>query len=140
MKKYALGYYSSSFDELSVLRKDSNRDILAALRKEYPRALTAREISRKTSHSVKTIYSQINELYESGFVATPEKDEKRNKGRKRKLDLGRADRFVIEERSPLLESSFNVPLAPGGIQQPNGFKNAFHNLIDANPELNQLYE
>ena len=68
MKRYVAGYYAVDTDDLEVLSKDSNREIVKALRAAYPGGLDASEIHKKTGLSLPAVHAQLKELRENRFV------------------------------------------------------------------------
>jgi hypothetical protein len=68
MKQYILGYYCRDVRDLNTVNKNSNREILDALRQAYPSGLTANQLVEKTGLPIKTIYSQRGELSRESFI------------------------------------------------------------------------
>jgi hypothetical protein len=139
MKSYIDGWYCASPLDLSVLNKQSNAQILSVLLEAYPSGLTAHEIAEKTGLPLKTVYSQVGELYREYYVLDDKDIKKVNtRGRPRshvtQRDESQRHRsaLYIENANSLFdiyEGKKSTPLPPGNVSYPDEFTNAWHNVV-----------
>lgn len=138
MNRYIIGYYCREEGSLQTLNKASNREIIRALRKEYPKALTAQQIAEKTNRPENTVYAQLNELYDAGFIEILDKERKRGRPSAHE-NHSRADKYVIENlpRNLWLRTPIDYEPAAGVVDYPDGFLDAYHEVVD-DKEIEEL--
>jgi hypothetical protein len=145
MKKYIAGYYCSNDSELGVIGKESSRAILNTLRQHYPLGLNAYEIEEKTRLPLKTVYPSLKELHRELFIReVPKQPNKPGRPITKDSRGIESDRyrssFVVEDMSRIYEhvvspeTTFNYPLAPGNVDYPNGFLDAWHASVEKKEE------
>lgn len=133
------GWYCPHGLDLSILNKETNEMILTALRDAYPKGLTAHEIAEQTELPLKTIYSQLTQLYREYYIYS-EKDIIRPKGRGRPpthvVYNGGSNRrrevMYIENANDLFDiydGKKSTPLPPGNVELPDDLKDTLNKVV-----------
>lgn len=136
MERYIEGYYCRDHRDLRIIDKESNRLILDALRKAYPDALDAFEISEKTGLPTKTVYSQLAELYREYYTAEiGNKTQPIPRGRPslKNNSVRNRNRVMIEEVDEMFDpydgrGSGEIPLPPGKVQFSGQFLHLWNQM------------
>jgi hypothetical protein len=139
MKQYIVGHYCANDTQLGVISKQSNRRILEALRDAFPSGLNAHGIVEKTGLPLKTVYASLKELNRELFVDELGKQRK-IRGRPlirevQGLNNGGGEihrsQYVIEDRGRTydMQNEDNYAMAPGNVDYPPDFVNAWHTIV-----------
>lgn len=133
MREYISGYYCRNEMDLQILNKDTNRDILNALLTAHPSDLSIPDVAQKTRLPIKTVYSQMRELYQQYFTAEiRNKNQPKPRGRP-PVKLNKARRPQRERNEVFLENSTSIfdpfdgkgngetPLPPGHVEYSKDF-------------------
>ncbi len=145
MKQYIRGYYGRDDGDLHILNKDTNKDILEALRDSYPLGLTAEKLRKKTGLPRNTVYAQVKELTRERFIIEIDnKKQPKPRGRPsaKKTDNTTArhqGEVIIEDSSGVFdiyegEKEGRLQLAPGNVLYSDDFIEVWHNLVEKSDE------
>jgi predicted ArsR family transcriptional regulator len=147
MRSYINGWYccrGHSY-ELEMLNRNTNEQILTALIDSYPSGLTAHEIAERTDLPLKTVYSQLAELYREYYIVddrdvTKIKLRGRPKSHSHQHEISkrrRRQRFYAESANSLVDiydGKKGVPLPPGNVAYADDFLNAWHKVVERQEE------
>ena len=129
---------------LRILNKKTNKDIVDALQDAYPSGLTATELANKTGSPIKTIYAQIDELYDRHFINEIDniidfkprgrpKDNTQSSASKRK-----SSSVVIENANSLFDlydGKEGTNLPPGNVAYSEDFIKNLPKILDPKDQI-----
>jgi hypothetical protein len=150
MKSYIEGWYCQTGLDLNILYKETNEQILVTLRDSYPRGLTAHEIAERSGIPLKTVYSQLSQLYREYYVFIDQNMRSKGPGRptthltNNSTDNRNREVWYIENanrRFDIYKGNKQTPLPPGNVQLTEEFKHALNKIStekDNEENLNSL--